>query len=494
LAVERGKMYRFRNTKDLLDGHHELENQEIYFSDAVSLNDPMEGFRRFFWSGDLVAWRNLFRHYLLCLEQTYIVMLLSAADHKLSGADISVSMSEGRLPSDAFKRLYKSACERFLGDDNVQRYLGFLAGRKTKVEREELLVHLSTLHVRALNTVVAVFMEDGLVPRQDVLEDKENVLGKFVDGLLAMPEQDQNNGELIVALFDASASLFRQLDLMIAYNQTLPDWQKRWFLLSQFPNAYLNQITQLTYPSVYVASFTDDCTNAAAWGLYGDSGKGACLKFRTKETEGKLSIRLNSVIGVSGRKRATGIETSPIYGEQTFVFRRMEYNNLFPSLDFLRSLGVLPVDQLMSQWYTDWDGTKSVCAAHMESSQSQTEWRQAYWADIERIQSIKTKDWEFENEYRLILPDGVGLFDQKANRKPKYKFEDLEGVVFGSRTPIEDKLGIMKIIEGKCRSTGRTDFKFYQADYSPSLGKMLLSELRLLKFDVAAQPQSNSSK
>jgi hypothetical protein len=481
-------VYRFRNTRDLLDGHHELENQEIYFSDTVSLNDPMEGFRRFFWSGDLVVWRNLFRHYLLCLEQTYIVMLLSPADHKLSAADISVFMSESKLPSDAFKRLYRSACERFLGDDNVRRYLAFLASRKTKVEREELLVHLSTLHMKALNSVLAVFMESGLVPKQAIMEDRENALGKFVDGLLAIPEQDPNKGELIVALFDASASLFRQLDLVIAYNQTFADWQKRWFLLSQFPNAYLNQISQLTYPPVYVASFTDDCTNAAVWGLYGDSGKGVCLQFRTTDADGKPSITLNGVIGVSARKVATGIETSPVYGEKTFVFRKMEYNNLFSSLDFFRSLGVLTVDQLISQWYIDWDGTKSRCAAHMESNQSQAEWRQAYWADIERIQLIKTKDWEFENEYRLILPDGVGLFDQKANRKPKYKFEDLEGVVFGSRTPIEDKLSIMKIIEGKCRSTGRTDFKFYQADYSPSLGKMLLSELRLLKFDVAKRP------
>ena len=63
-------LYRFRPVGALLDRHEELAKQEIYFSPPEELNDPMEGYKDVFWSGDRVVWRNLLRHYLLCLLQT----------------------------------------------------------------------------------------------------------------------------------------------------------------------------------------------------------------------------------------------------------------------------------------------------------------------------------------------------------------------------------------------------------------------------------------
>ncbi len=65
-------MYRFRPAYALLDGFHELERQEIHFSTASELNDPMEGYRDVAWQGD--AWRNLFRHYgrLLAIATRYL--------------------------------------------------------------------------------------------------------------------------------------------------------------------------------------------------------------------------------------------------------------------------------------------------------------------------------------------------------------------------------------------------------------------------------------
>ena len=62
-------LFRFRSIHALLDGHHELENQEIYFSPPEQLNDPLEGFKAIFWQGDAIVWTNLLRHYLLCLMQ-----------------------------------------------------------------------------------------------------------------------------------------------------------------------------------------------------------------------------------------------------------------------------------------------------------------------------------------------------------------------------------------------------------------------------------------
>lgn len=55
--------YRYRPIKAVLDEFHELENQEIYFSITDELNDPMEGFKDLFWSGDEIVLRNFLNHY-----------------------------------------------------------------------------------------------------------------------------------------------------------------------------------------------------------------------------------------------------------------------------------------------------------------------------------------------------------------------------------------------------------------------------------------------
>jgi hypothetical protein len=62
--------YRYRPIKAVLDGFHELESQEIYFSTPDELNDPMEGSKDLFWRGDEIVWRNFLRHYILCVLQT----------------------------------------------------------------------------------------------------------------------------------------------------------------------------------------------------------------------------------------------------------------------------------------------------------------------------------------------------------------------------------------------------------------------------------------
>ena len=74
-----------------------------------------------------------------------------------------------------------------------------------------------------------------------------------------------------------------------------------------------------------------------------------------------------------------------------------------------------------------------------------------------------TKDWRYEEEERLILS---GLLDPELDvrhRTAIYEFDSLVGIIFGIMTPDEHKLKIMEVIERKCRETGRSGFKFYQA-------------------------------
>src|SRR5690242_5685249 len=79
-------LYRFRPADAVLDRYEELSKQEIYFSTPEELNDPMEGYKDVFWSGDRILWRNLLRHYLLCLLQTMSLCLMTGP--KLDAADL----------------------------------------------------------------------------------------------------------------------------------------------------------------------------------------------------------------------------------------------------------------------------------------------------------------------------------------------------------------------------------------------------------------------
>ena len=53
-----------------------------------------------------------------------------------------------------------------------------------------------------------------------------------------------------------------------------------------------------------------------------------------------------------------------------------------------------------------------------------------------------------------------------------YNFSSLKGIIFGIKTSKEDKREIIEIIEKKCDKYNRTDFKFFQAYYSPEDGEI----------------------
>jgi hypothetical protein len=77
-------------------------------------------------------------------------------------------------------------------------------------------------------------------------------------------------------------------------------------------------------------------------------------------------------------------------------------------------------------------------------------------------------------------------FSDPKSRITTYEFKQLEGIIFGIKTPIEKKIEICKIIEEKCRAANRTDFKFYQAYYAQEKGSIEHREMTLLRFDFSS--------
>lgn len=469
-------MYRFRKVENLIGKYQELQNQEIYFSDIDSLNDPMEGFRDFYWSGDIIVWRNLFKHYILCLEQMCALAYLSKDDKIFSVEDIPIFTYEENLPTEEYKQLLYDICEKFFQNEGINEYIEIISVLPWKVSRDELYSYLKSVHSLAFQAIMDIYIKYGLQePYTTQPPDYTNYLKRFTEVWKKLNLDTRDEQEKIRTILEIQKDVLLEFDLISAYKiHDGPLNQRRWFILFEFTNAYLNKIEKLTYPEAYVACFMEDCTNAAIWGHYGDSHRGVCLRFKSKDTESNPSINLNCI---------TGWSSTPIYSYRPFAFRKMDYKNKFPSIDFFKSIGRLPVGQLMGQWYTDKEGNISQCSAHMKDKNTEEEWRKQYWNNYDSCFFIKLKDWEYEKEQRLLLSSVLDSFKDTQDRKLKYKFEDLEAIIFGMKTSTEDKIKIIKIIEEKCKENNRKEFDFYQANYFQSTGKMEIKKLNFIKFN-----------
>jgi len=95
-----------------------------------------------------------------------------------------------------------------------------------------------------------------------------------------------------------------------------------------------------------------------------------------------------------------------------------------------------------------------------------------YWEAFDKNNATKLKDWQHEQEYRIPLHSPLLDLSSPAMRKLRYRFEDLQGVIFGIKTTLEDKLAVVRILQTKCAATPRTDFELHQAYYSRLSGNI----------------------
>ncbi len=456
-------MYRFRNIKHLLDDG-ELENQEIYFSDISALNDPIEGYREICWKGDSILWKNLIKHYLLCLENVIVLTMLSEDQVKFSQQDIPVFMSTEKLPTELYKNMFQEICNEVLNNEGIIKYTEYLSSRLDGVNHDELFIHLKMIHMIACEAIIKIHAAHSLQLASN--KPSTNHSDSLTKLLTALEELQSGKEEHInsLTLFSMMKQFMRDNDILSSRKSMgKGDNNKQCFIKFEFPAAYIEQIESLTYPNLYVACFTEDCTNPVTWSHYGDSHKGVALQFKPQLIENEPCINLYGITGVWGNGKNS-------YSKRKYPFKKVTYSNEFPKINFFTSLGQLTVPQALSQWYTDVDGKQSTYASDIFNKQD--EWRHEYWAKFEKSVLTKLNDWEKEVEFRLILPEILGLHTDINARKFKYDFNDLGGIVFGIKTPLETKSRIIDIIEEKCKKIDRKDFEYYQAQYDESAGKI----------------------
>jgi hypothetical protein len=142
-------LYRFRPVEAVLDEYEELAKQEIYFSTPEELNDPMEGYKDVFWSGDRILWRNHLRHYLLCLLQTVYLCVVVGPEFQRADLKNIIFSAYDSLPDAPVRTIYRRACDRFFANPHIPQLIDTLAKRGTPLRRDELAHTLRCIHSRS---------------------------------------------------------------------------------------------------------------------------------------------------------------------------------------------------------------------------------------------------------------------------------------------------------------------------------------------------------
>lgn len=428
-------MYRFRSIDSLIERFEELQRQEIYFASPKELNDPLEGLKVMVFEGDKILWGNLFKHYICCLFYTQAFKEVFK-ENFLDIEDINVFIKNYKLPP---------IMEGFFKEKEVSLIIEILSKEKKKVYKEELLKFLKKIHL-----LVTLFMMDKKISEKGITQSKEVI---------------SLQNKLII-----EDKIFEELSLTHYFcSEQDHKIRKQIFGDIQFSKKYLKSLEKLTHCEWYTACFMSECSNSSVWGHYGDSHKGVCLKFKTGFDDEFSTIKLKDIVGVSGHKIGDEIKEKLITKDVEFRFKPINYTNTHCEIDFFESLGSLPIPQIESQWLTNNIGERSSRDLY---SGFESEWRKSYWDNHEKIITTKTKDWGYEKEYRLVKDSLVIDLSIVENRKFKYEFTCLEGIIFGIKTELEDKVRIFKIIKEKCLKEKRTGFKFYQAKYNPLTGKI----------------------
>ena len=462
------EFYRFRSIDSLLGKHRELEEQTIYFASPEELNDPMEGLRDIVWNGDKIAWTNFFKHYVFCLNRSFLLLNITLKSRKLDVADIPILELWDGILIPIEKSLFDDVWDRFCNLPYIQEIIEVLANTGRKIRDREIVAYIQMIQALVLlDEIQKIYIRYGTIckfqiwqPRLDTVVAMEKVLDFIKTVELVENEQQLDD------LLQVDEALHDDMQFAVEYNtRTHPpeilDRINR-MTMPDFPKVYVEQLDRLLWTDWYTACFTESYCNSSVWAKYADGHKGVCLIFKSIEKDDSNNLELNN-------------------NSITLPFRKVHYEDKPSETDFFRTICRMPMGTLRELWYTDQDGNISECATHIESDQSRTDWREDYRKNFFRYTTTKTKDWKYEQEYRLVLDDGLGQFNEKGDRPLTYDFSSLKGIIFGIRTPTEDKVKIREIIEEKkkCSENKQTDFKYFQAYYSANDGKIHKREIRL---------------
>lgn len=470
-GIENNTLYRFRSMNGLLgEKYQELERQSIFFAPPKILNDPAEGFRDIYFKGDDVLWENFFKHYIASLTNLAYDYCLFGESDSIEG-NVQTISPENTIPEE-LKGCWEDIKEAFFNSEELVTLIHHVIEWQPNISQVELSFYLNLIHPIALGCVLENLSKLNLVS-----VDMSALAGGYKNrkpigetfNALRKSSEDAGGSAKMDFLFEYFQLQTQQFPLIYEYKNDTLQPNKR-LLTTGFPFAYVRNLEQVMFPNWFTACFMSKATNSSVWGNYGNNHSGACLIFDASfESNLKHSITLNNAI--------KGYDSNgPVRGSSKLPFHQIRYTHKQDGLNFFDSLGQLPIPEVNKQWLINSNGKRSAYASSFND-----EWRKTYWENYYLPITQKSKDWEYENEYRLILNNMGGQYENSGVTL-NYDFNSLKGIIFGINTSFEHKLQTIKIIEGKVRKNSHYDFKFYQAYYCRRTGEIKNTELSMLRF------------
>lgn len=422
-------LYRFRACNEFL--FDELEKNYIYFSDINDFNDYGENQINLVFQGDLIAWRGFLKHYISSLFLTLCFgnfendskIFINIEDYDSKYCTYSL---EG-------KETLKNLSFEFLEDEFVRYFLNVITNKK--ISQRKLFLIISYLHGRALMLVFRSKNKDEINKLAPFKVFKENL-----DRIIDLNDTEELN-----------RMIFQQEAIeLLPWLKNLKD--RKLSIIVDFPQKYLEQSKKMLYSDKYVACFSEEFSNNTMWGYYSNSFSGICLEFNTLQNNNKKYIEFYTRIGVNNNKS--------VFDWEKFYFKQVAYGNneeTFPEVNFFENLGRIP------------NHCRSIFLSENNKNsqylQNNDEWKLKYWKLFDRLSTHKLLEWKHEKEWRLITDNTFFSFDNIEDRKLKYKFASLNGIIFGNRITKKDKDKIIEITAQNCIEEKRQEFNFYKLLY-----------------------------
>ncbi len=484
--MEKEKLfYRYRSMDALLDGYNELEDEYIYFTPAKDLNDPLEGYLDIDFKGDKIIWINFFKNYIFSLFIFRNIVYLTGNSKELNENDIHVDFDSAQKEFLSIKgQSYQMACDEILSNRCVDYLIDYFSTRELPISKNELYSYLLGVHFYILDVFTKIDVEKGMeIKEKDALYKRLNFYPKEQSKFIKMLEFIRNKGnkgfETLNILLQYSnknlESILYARNLKSSNNNVA---DKNYNLLIGYPKIYINKLYEIMYPRPYIACFSENYKNLSMWGYYSDSSKGACMIFKPIQKNEHYYLPLEKVTSWGG-------DGTNFHETKSFVDMEIKpviYSPKKPATSFFRSLGRLTFPALQKHWYT-LDNKISKTVEDIFDEAGKNKWRSEYWKHIEINTNTKQQDWAHEQEHRIsLIPIFDDEYDTIPKRKLKYKFNNLEGLIFGINTTEANKLKTIKILFSKCKKYNKKDFKLYQAIYDNQKGEINIIPINILNY------------
>lgn len=431
MAEENKLFYKFRNLESVFD-YKELENQEIYFALPEELNDPMDCQPKIVFEGDNILWLNLLRNLLVNL--TSDAMLINCINHPtipFSSQYYDMTSSMSLLHNEYLNKLYNDVYSYL--ENDLETISNILAKFDKPIPKD----FVSIILFKIMDLYISVL--DKYTHKNKLHKDKyNNYINEIINTINFFKDIDTE-------VYD-----YRKFSDILAYYNTKNDEYKKHFTFDFFMN-YINRFNEFLFPYIRIASFSKIYSNTLMWSHYADEHKGICMIFNVPCINNlyKFDLILND-------------KKEPFF----YPFEQVKYIEKKTDINLFTNNYITLFEKFYKDWFYHPKTNKKSKYAPNSSVYDRDTILKLGRTFLESF-FVKSKEWEYEKECRMII-----LNANSNKQNIRYNFSSLNGIIFGIKTPLKDKLKVIDIIQEKCKKENRENFNFYQAYYNADKNKI----------------------